>query len=67
MKNISFALAAIVVTIFSSCYVGVEGRHHRRAARVVIIADNNQKDSLQSPATSQVDSLSSPANPKAIK
>ena len=68
MKKISIALAAIVVTVFSSCYVGVQGRHH--ATRVVIVADNNQKDSLQSPvtgATSQNDSLNSPANPKIVK
>jgi len=70
MKNNLFLLAAMAVLTLSSCYVGVEGGRHRHATRVVIVADNNPKDSLQSSAThetSQVDSLSSPANPKVIK
>jgi len=58
MKNILAVSAAIIVLTFTSCYVGVEGRHHHhRVTRVEIRADNNgaPADSLKSPAMSSVD------------
>lgn len=73
MKNILSATVVLGTLALSSCYVGIEERHHRHhGASLEIHAANdvNQRDSMQSSfigITNQNDSLQAPVKQGVIK
>jgi hypothetical protein len=66
MRTFIIAILFWAVTSLSSCWVGVEGRHHRHSGQIIIQTGDtgNPRDSLNPSAqnnAAQKDSLASPA------